>query len=366
MPFAARFVSWAGGGRLAFVLLVAAVGLPRSVPADDAPLTIAGYKRSILDQRARLGVILYEYASETTCDEESRAHGLLHGYGVEEQATIAVSGKKRHATRASRSILEGGIESSQQLVSVFTGDENRRRESGTLFVQSAKADDSEISVYCSALLWPASDSELAICRERPMETAYLPYFLDEAAYRVEDARETVNGVECAVIRKLDGKRTLWIDPARGYALIRYEQLQPYPGTPRWQFDYHDLREVAPGLFLPWRIVGVTERADPKTGNPLGATSTSIVIKRMSLEPIPDSMFELEPRPGESIVDRSRGTTTEHNPPDADALDRAIAKAEREEEAMAVQNLATTYLPVAIGAVLLAIVLFLVVRRVRAG
>lgn len=333
--------------------------------AEDAPLTIASYKRFIVEQRARLSELLVEYSSETTCDEASRKRGLLRGVTAEVHVTIARSGARRHSTSWQRGTLTDGSESRDELVSVYTGAENRERGSGALRIQIPKSAYSEMSTYLNSLLWPSSESELNECRERPLETHHLPYFLDEMDYRVESARETVKGVECVVIRKLDGGRTLWLDPARGHAILRFEFHRPWRGERRWQCDHDDLREVAPGIFLPLRIEETSEYDEPDTGAAIGSTSTMIQVQRISLGPLEESLFVLEPRAGESVFDSRNRAIYEHHPVDDNALERVLAAAELDGEAIVVEETKSWLLLVTVGGLIVAPLLFVIVRRARA-
>jgi hypothetical protein len=100
----------------------------------------------------------------------------------------------------------------------------------------------------------SNGTSLAEVRKKYTDEAGLPFLPDYLRehldrYHVCIAPEEVDGAMCWVVEWPEMDR-FWVDPARGYAIVR-RRFAWEPGKP-WHFEFHnrDYREVKPGLWLP--------------------------------------------------------------------------------------------------------------------
>jgi hypothetical protein len=179
-------------------------------------------------------------------------------------------------------------------------------------------------------------------------------------FRVGAALERIDGHPCVVVSR-DGKETVWIDPAIGYAVRKHSAN--YPDTDLLREVYHntDFQEVAPGLWLPRRcayeLCGPPLAPVKYRGKPMLRFIHD--VKKFSLNDVPDSLFTLSFEPGMIINDTTGGAPVEGKPPgltyimpaDLTQLDRVVNEARTSlEEAEAKAGNSRLYLGITIAVV----------------
>ncbi len=311
--------------------------------APPANIGVDEYKQLVVKQRAAIQSMRISYQTALTYDSALVEPGLIKGITLNSKATVAFKGAKCYSQFSSNGISVEGRPSKENATSVFTGTENRCREGSTLQIRPERSSLSELDAYRNAMLWPVSGSDLTWCQSNPTETYFLPYFLDAATWQVLPDRQKRGKVACIVMKKTDGSRELWLDPARGHCLIYYRQDRPWDGTLRCTTDYEDHREVLPGVYWPRRIVSTHERSDPRTGKFLGKTQNVLELLGLEINNVPDSLFTLNPRPGEWVTDSVRRVSHRYYPSNDATLIDVVEEARREYGARTTPRASTPYL-----------------------
>lgn len=296
--------------------------------ADTQRITPAEYKSHIERQRQSVESMLVSFESHLEFDEETLAAGRLAGRTHDMKVTVAFARGKGYAQRQWTGYFSDNQRYEDEMVSVFTGTDNRIRTGKKLQVQADKSAYSELNTYLSGLLWPRTEAELEECRANPGESHYLPYFLEAPGWEVQEREETIRGVSCVVLARADGRQTLWLDPRRGYAMIRYEHLNPFENTVKWTVDYDDFREVLPDFFLPWSNVGTHDMIDAKTKEPYTLRAV-LTVSQLQVNDVPESLFTLEPQEGEFVIDRVQRTSYRHRSPGDGTLLDGVEEARME-------------------------------------
>lgn len=293
---------------------------------NTATITVDEYKEFILQQRAKIESMSVSYELEITSDPQVETRGRLAGLTLKQKDTVAFLGDKRFRSTISTGFGSGKTPVATERTAVFDGEDCRLREAKTFKIQKEKSGYTELNLYANGLLWPSTDAEIESCRQNPSDSLFLPYFLDKDSWSVSPTLEEVGGVLCTVIGKNDSSRTLWLDREKGYALVRYEQLNPVPGESKWTFVYSAWEEDVPGIFFPRHIVGTHVIVEDRTSERIGELTSTLTVSALQANDVSESLFTMDPQPGELVIDSVNRTITHFNPHDDDTLERSIATA----------------------------------------
>ncbi|MFV0443213.1 MAG: hypothetical protein ACK5Q5_06555 [Planctomycetaceae bacterium] len=293
--------------------------------ASSPLITVEQYIRLLEEQRASIRSLLVSYETSAEYDPRIEQNGRLAGLMLSQSDTLAFSEEKRFAKTVSSGLDVANVRIATDRTTVFTGSECRRRENKTFVIQAAKSGYSEINLYTNVLLWPTSEAELASCSGDPAKVHFLPFFLKGGSWIVSSA-ENSTGAASVRLTNDDDSRSLWLDPARNYAILRYVHKNPIPGESQWECIYSKHAEVIPGAHLPYEIEIRRHVTDLKTDASLGMISSRMKVTSLAANNVPDSLFVLEPQPGETVVDRIHRTIYKHNLQDSKTLERASEEA----------------------------------------
>lgn len=137
-------------------------------------------------------------------------------------------------------------------------------------------------------------------------------------WTVEPTCESVDGVPCHVITEPTLGFRKWIDPAAGFA-IRFSEKRrrdddrgPATAEISSRNMHSDLREVAPGIWLPYRMVSVkyAQASDGTAHDAVVEERHDTVAVRLAVnDDVPDSLFELRFPPGTIVSDEVRNVVS---------------------------------------------------------
>ena len=309
--------------RLAAVLLALKGAHATGAEQDEI---VTRLREQIVTQRQRVQSMIVTYRAQLTCDASVKESGRLAGRAVEQTETVAFKGRKRYARSEASALDDSSRPYKSERVSVYTGVDQRRRESKALQIQRDKSAYSELNLYANALLWPTTDAELQSCTVNPASAHFLPHFLDDPSWHTVPGRHVIGSTECIKLSTGSASRQLWLDPERGFAIIRYQHDRPVEGEHRWLFDYEDFTRIDDSLFLPRRIVSRHDMADLKTDEPVGTMTNTIQVTDLKVNDVPESLFVLNPLPGELVIDNTRRTIYRFHPVTDTTLDQSIEQA----------------------------------------
>jgi len=283
----------------------------------------------VQSQRAAIKSLLVSYRVDVSWDKQVEQAGRLANTSIGCVCTFAFCGEKRYV-RLRETVLDGqGVKQTRAYLVVYNGVDCRKREERTLVIQEAKSAYAELNHYTNALLWPMTEAELEDCRAKPGKVHFLPYFLEASHWRVLPKTEVVRGVDCLVLEEAHGLRRLWLDRNHAYALLRYECENPFQGVAKLTSDYHDLVEVLPDLYLPKRIETVQHLVDFDTGRPIGIWKSLLTVSELRVNDVPESLFSVEPEPGELVIDNIKGLVYRNAPITGSTLNESIERARLE-------------------------------------
>lgn len=306
----------------AVLLATAALGLGTD-PAPQ-PFTIAGYRQLIDAQRAQIKSMSGTYEVEAVPDAGAEKAGLMRGVGTTSRDTFYWSGNKRRRDETSEWVGPDLKKRATETANVYNGSDFRRRESKVLLLQKEKSAYSEMNAYLSTIKWPISTQDANEAAANPDTSLFLPHCLASAGWQILPTPEKVNGISCVVLDDAANRRRMWVDPRRAYCLVRYAHDKPIPGHARWDHTLSEFREVVPGFFLPMTAVcTVALEADPK-GNK-GTITTKLTVTDLQVNNVPDSVFALEPKPGDKVIDNINGTVYTFTPASDRTLDESAAR-----------------------------------------
>jgi hypothetical protein len=305
--------------------IVLAVTLSLGAASDPRPFDAQEYHRLIVEQRGKITSMQGTYEAQTRPDELAEQSGAMKGQTKFTRISFAWAGDKRMRKELSEWVGRNERTNKDQSVNVFDGKEFRRREDQMLQIQAPKSAYSELNAYLSGLKWPITEGELARAKHKPAESQYLPYFLEAPNWRVRPKTESVDGTECVVLEQGGGGRRLWLDPKRGYCMLRLEHDKPANGYAQWVNQYRDFREVLPGVFLPTEIVGANIFSSSSKGSK-GTLTTTLKVTDLQVNNVPDSVFVLEPSVGDFVVDKTTNQMYRYAPTDDRTLEVSVDQA----------------------------------------
>jgi hypothetical protein len=151
----------------------------------------------------------------------------------------------------------------------------------------------------------------------------LPEALDPAKYRVAPGVEVVDGVRCRRVER-PGRDRIWVDPARGFAVLRRVWETPAKADragSRFVFELTDLREVAPGLWLPWVVQSTRyDWAQGQESAPTMVVTNQMLVGELVVNRTRSDELAAEPLPGTMTIDEATGRRS-LRPGGEDLLDR---------------------------------------------
>ena len=137
--------------------------------------------------------------------------------------------------------------------------------------------------------WPPGDlSEPPRSYGRPL---FVQHVLAQESCQVAAEQEKVGGRWCHVVQA-PGDR-LWIDVARGTLMRRELQADGEPPLTS-TFEFSDLKEVSPGIWLPFSI---------HRKLPVHSLESLFKVVKYEVNNVPDSRFSYTPGPGTVVIDR---------------------------------------------------------------
>ena len=141
--------------------------------------------------------------------------------------------------------------------------------------------------------WPPGEEEPS---RRAGRRIFLGDLIDDERCRVM-GQELVEGAWCHVV-EVEGSDRVWVDCTRGVVPRRtfLDARGDHPEVARYESS--DFREVAPGLFLPYRL----RRTQP--GHDLDFIT---VVDRYDVNGVKDDPFRIDVGPGTLIYDRDTDT-----------------------------------------------------------
>lgn len=114
--------------------------------------------------------------------------------------------------------------------------------------------------------------------------------------RVQPRRDVIDGASCVVLER-PGATKFWLDPARGYAVIRADIFWPATkdraALPRFTRQHSEFKELKPQLWLPMKIVEdlyTDPGFDSKPDHGKHVASWTMTISAASFAPLDDDFF----------------------------------------------------------------------------
>jgi len=154
-----------------------------------------------------------------------------------------------------------------------------------------------------------------------LDLPFLPEYLEKNAskYAVQPSMDSVDGVPCWVVEYPQMDK-FWVDPARGYAVLR-RVFHWSPGKPR-KFEIHnkDLREMKAGLWLPFTQVVDKYASIISEERSLWGKVTSRMyyeVKEATVGSVSDGVFKIPIPAGLLVADDVRGIEYRVSSKDAD-------------------------------------------------
>jgi hypothetical protein len=154
--------------------------------------------------------------------------------------------------------------------------------------------------------WPPQDRSRPPRSESPL---YLHEALSNPGYRLHGGTHPVDGVPCRLL-ELAGADKLWVSPSEGYALRRREVYSAKAAQLATRYELSDHREVAPQVWVPWRVRRILYdvRKDRGTATPAVAMDTLGSVLRVEVNNVPERLFHFTPPPGTLVQNRDSGQT----------------------------------------------------------
>lgn len=171
-----------------------------------------------------------------------------------------------------------------------------------------------VSAYQSAVGLQAPDSTPAGAVDAAAQAKFrvAPWVKDQA-YEVEARTEVVDGSTCVVLTgnlnalKRAGARAgdlvdrVWLDRDHGLAVRKREFTTAGTLAQRWINT--DLKEVEPGLWLPYQTVHEQYAADAPPdfqGKPV--VVEEVRVEKLQVNQVKDALFDMAPRKGDRVED----------------------------------------------------------------
>jgi hypothetical protein len=314
--------------RLLFSFVSAAVCLAPLSRSDGQTFDAAAYKRLIIDQRSQITSMYGVFTAETRPDALGDKAGLMRQHSQDGKVVFAWAGERRYLEESTHSLNKDLKPYWKDVINVFDGSEFRQREKDKKIfrIQKPKSAYCELNQYLGGgLKWPMTKEDLADCEREPSKCNFLPYFLEASDWTVRPAPETIDGINCLVLEQSHGGRRLWLDPLRGYCMLKMVHDRPGTSNMLWVNRYSDFHEVLDGIFLPMKAASDNVRRDDE-GNTIGTLTTTIVVEELRCNDVPEGLFTLEPQSGDWVFDQKKGLVYHYLPDNDKTLDTAASEA----------------------------------------
>jgi hypothetical protein len=141
----------------------------------------------------------------------------------------------------------------------------------------------------------------------------LAEWIKDPSYDLEPKTEVVDGSTCVILAGslnsllrpslVAGKLTdrIWLDRDHGYVVRRREMARD--GRVTWRWINTNLKEVEPGVWLPCSLRSERYPIEPVAGlEGKAATVETIEVRELSVNRVPDSLFDMTPREGDRVED----------------------------------------------------------------
>jgi len=140
----------------------------------------------------------------------------------------------------------------------------------------------------------------------------LSELLDNGTYELEPTTEVVDGSTCVILAGDPGSLVepgvgigkltdrIWLDRDHGLVLRKREMTAD--GKVAWRWTTSDLKEVEPGIWFP---MSTRNEQFPEDAPDLGdkpAMVETIKVKSLTINRVPDDLFDMTPRQGDQIED----------------------------------------------------------------
>ncbi|KAJ3058996.1 hypothetical protein HK102_010213, partial [Quaeritorhiza haematococci] len=138
-------------------------------------------------------------------------------------------------------------------------------------------------------------------------------WIKDPSYELEPKTEVVDGSTCVVLAGslnsllrpslVAGRLTdrIWLDRDHGYVVRKREMARDGRVTCRWTTT--DLKEVEPGVWLPYSLRGERYPIEPVAElEGKAAAVETIEVRELSINRVPDSLFDMTPREGDRVED----------------------------------------------------------------
>lgn len=315
---------------MSYIIMVL-FAMPSKMPAQRANVSIKELDAIISAQRSAVRSMQGSYVAHTSADSLASASGLTEDIVEKCKIDFAWSSDKRYIK------ADLTAQDSHELSeNVFDGNDFRRRELKTFWIQKEKSSASEGNQFMNGLLWPIVESEIKAANEDPDETMAIPYCFRAPGWKIRGSVVTIGRVPCIVVEKQKLGRRYFFAPSRGYCLVRADFVWPKNEVKQEVFIYKnvyehkDVKEVKPGFYLPMEITVISEMCN-KHGKATGKLTNRLVARNIRINNVSDSVFVLKPRSGDRVIDNIRGLNYDYVPPDDNTLDMSATIAAQQSQ-----------------------------------
>ena len=190
---------------------------------------------------------------------------------------------------------------------------------------------------------------------------------------VRPALEVFDGARCVVV-EIPGRDRIWFDTARNFGVRKHETLDADSGIVIERRVNSEFIKQSQGIWLPKRFFieycGPPLAPEAYRGKPL--YRRSYLVRRISVNDVPDSLFTLSIPPGQQVFDATRSPRKDGKtdyliyrmPADASQLDETVRNAQAEEEERLSQARRKSYFWYAVFAINIAIIAIVAVMFAR--
>lgn len=314
--------------RLALCAAAALVVLASHVATAAPPITVQGWTDKLRGQRARIHSLSVEFETKWDFSPALIESRIVSGGDpeVRQKASFAFSGQKQFCELESERYRSRGGRRTNYRTTIYDGRESRKRENKTLTIQTPKSAYASLNAYTSLLKWPITDNEILESHELKEGNPFLPGLLEHGQWVVLPGTERVGAADCAIIADRAGIYKIWVDPRLDYAMVRFLQRNPEPNCASWENTYSDFVKLPGPVYLPQTIDIVETFLDTKSRQPAGTAKGHLTAKQIHINDVPDSLFKLEPLPGETVADMINGRVYTYTVGTDQTLDENIERA----------------------------------------
>jgi len=377
--------------RRAALVVIAALAGPNWVAAKDPPTDTNGALntiRQVTTERNRQLeslYIRYQMSSAMNGDPADAKRYLRVLFLVDEEKTLAIKGTKRYSreSRATTTVTDiapgvvappapgekpqvgkAGEEKSRQAKSAsppgqiklmkeytraFDGKVLRRMHKDGNFIEllgepNYSSPEGDSGFFNYEYLTTAFDAlPDTINPKKTHADRRFPDVLDTAPVKVRPDPEPIDGANCVVL-EIGPSFVVWVDPALGYAVRRWDYRDPKSGYVLCRNALAEFTQITPAFWFP-RVASYTFFAPldaPEAVKKVLAVTWTMRATELHANDVPDSLFTLATPPGIQVVDHTNAVMGANNLPVAAVytmpaspgeLDAVIAKSRAETEGL---------------------------------